>query len=292
MQAIMIVAHKNPEQILELCSLLKPEFNIYVHFDTKCPLSQDNINAFKKMNVNVYSKYSVKWGSYSICKAELLILKEALKNKDNAFFHLISGQDWPVKRISELKNFYKDNENIYLTCEPTEKITKNNERIIWWYKFYYCYDLINRRSIYGKAIHRILIFVQRLLHIDKLRTLPKELAIYSGSQWFDMPRHCVEYCLDYVDKHPEYEKFFSTSFCSDEAFFQTIIMNSPLKDKVVSDNHRYVLWTSKHGSYPAILDIDDVSSVQTGNYHFARKIDSRFSREFMDTFSNGKPEDH
>ena len=102
MQAIMIVAHKNPDQVLELCKLLKKTFNVYVHFDSKCHLSDDNIEKFKNAGINIYSHYSVNWGSYNICKVELLLLREALKNKDNTYFHLISGQDWPTDNIKSI----------------------------------------------------------------------------------------------------------------------------------------------------------------------------------------------
>ena len=112
------------------------------------------------------------------------------------------------------------------------------------------------------------------------------MELYCGSQWFDIPRYCAEYCVNYIDNNPWYEKFFSTSFCSDEAFFQTIVLNSPMKDKVVQNNHRYIIWKAKHNSRPAILDSQDIEPVQKGDYHYARKIDSKFSREFMDAFSD------
>ena len=59
-----------------------------------------------------------------------------------------------------------------------------------------------------------------------------------------------------------------------------------MKDKVVQNNHRYIIWKAKHNSRPAILDSQDIEPVQKGDYHFARKIDSKFSREFMDAFSD------
>ena len=286
MQAIMIVAHKDPDQVLELCKLLKKTFNVYVHFDSKCHLSDDKVEKFKNAGINIYSHYSVNWGSYNICKVELLLLKEALKNKDNTYFHLISGQVWPTDNIKSIEKFYSENKNIYLTYKLTKDIFKEHEYVIWWYKFYYFYDRINRRSLFGKIIHRVLIYSQRLLHINKLKILPKNMELYCGSQWFGIPRYCAEYCVNCIDNNPWYEKFFSTSFCSDEAFFQTIILNSPMKDKVVPNNHRYILWKNKHNSRPAILDTEDIETVQKGDYHFARKIDPKFSREFMDAFSD------
>ena len=55
---------------------------------------------------------------------------------------------------------------------------------------------------------------------------------------------------------------------------------------MIQNNHRYIIWKAKHNSRPAILDSQDIETVQKGDYHFARKIDSKFSREFMDAFSD------
>ncbi|MGJ3954334.1 glycosyltransferase, partial [Limosilactobacillus mucosae] len=69
MQAVLILAHKNIDQVIELSQRLSSCFNVYIHFDKKVSLSEKQELSLKKLNVNFFSKYDVKWGSYSIVRA-------------------------------------------------------------------------------------------------------------------------------------------------------------------------------------------------------------------------------
>ena len=64
-----------------------------------------------------------------------------------------------------------------------------------------------------------------------------------------------------------------TGFCPDEFWVQTILYNSPYRERIVQDYHRYILWNEQHGSYPAILDESNYTDILKGDYHFMRKID-------------------
>ena len=105
MQAVLILAHKNIDQVVELCQLLKPYFEIYIHFDKKVELTSQQRTELEKNDVKYYSKYNVKWGSYSIVRATVLLMKKALMNKKINYFHLISGQDWPMQSPEKIYNF-------------------------------------------------------------------------------------------------------------------------------------------------------------------------------------------
>jgi len=71
------------------------------------------------------------------------------------------------------------------------------------------------------------------------------------------------------------------SFCSEEIYFQTIIMNSPFSDKVINNNLRYIKWEYKNGSMPAILDEEDYEEVEKSNQLFARKIEYPVSMKLV-----------
>ena len=77
-------------------------------------------------------------------------------------------------------------------------------------------------------------------------------------------------------------KVMRTGFCSDEMFFQTILVNSmTFKNQIVNDNLRYISWTRKNNSFPAILDIDDFQNITKNDICFMRKIDFSISRELL-----------
>jgi len=69
------------------------------------------------------------------------------------------------------------------------------------------------------------------------------------------------------------------SFCSEEIYFPTVIMNSGFATKIINDNLRYIDWTSKRGGSPAILDKSDFPKLISSNKLFARKFDNHESNE-------------
>jgi len=95
---------------------------------------------------------------------------------------------------------------------------------------------------------------------------------YGGSSWLSITGGCLEYILVYLEENPDYTNLFRNSICSDELFFQTILLNSIYKEKIVNDNKRYIKWN--HGnSSPKTLTIDDYNEILLSKKLWARKLD-------------------
>ena len=121
-----------------------------------------------------------------------------------------------------------------------------------------------------------------MLRINKFKKLGINLEIYSGENWVDMPRDAVEYCINYLESHPNLLKMLQTGCFSDEFWMQTILCNSPeFKQRIVKNHHRYIKWQKQHGSYPAILDMSDFDNIINGDYIFARKFENPYSDELI-----------
>lgn len=168
---------------------------------------------------------------------------------------------------------------------------KTGEPEIWWTKYYFNYDQINRRTFRGKVYHRLLLLVQTILRINKLKKYGvSETEIYAGQQWIDIPRDALEYLLNYYQNNPKWEKIFSTSFCSDEMWAQTILCNSKFKDRIDRNIHHYINVITVHGSTnPAVLTENDYSKIIKGNYWWGRKIElPKSSRllEMLDSYND------
>ena len=282
MQAVLVVAHKDAEQIIELSKILTRKFEVYIHFDTKYCIPKEAAEILKSMaHVHLFQKIAVNWGGYSIAEAELVLLREAMKNPDISYFHIISGQDWPVRSPEEIYDFYEGTDRIYMTYAEAETVTKSGESTIWWQKYYFYYDNIKRKTIWGKIYHRFSLMWQTAKRTDKFKDLGISLKIYEGSNWCDLPRYAVEYLLRYMEENPNYEKMLRTGFCSDEFICQTALCNSPYKKKIEKKIHRYILWKKKYESYPAILDETDLPAIEAGEYHFTRKIDLKISEKLI-----------
>lgn len=287
MQAVLILGHKNVNQIILLCRNLCRYFDVYLHMDSKAMVSLENKKILKNLGVHYYSKYNVKWGSYSIVLATITLMKEALKNKDNQYFHLISGQDWPMEDLKVIYNRFQKDNKIYMNYFRAKDTVKAGENLLWWVKLYFNYDLINRRSTFGKVYHRILITLERLLHVNKLKRYNlNDAYIYAGEEWVDIPRDALKYAIREYDNNESLQSVFSTSFCSDEMWLQTILCNSFYLSRIEKNTHRYISWEHRNGSYPAILDENDFSKIKKGDYWWGRKIDLPCSNRLIRLLNN------
>lgn len=282
MQAILILAHKNIGHVTKLATILHNNFEVYIHFDKKMNIPENYKQILDKKNIHYISKIDVHWGSWSIGAATVLLMKEVLKNRQIEYIHVISGQDWLTIPSKNIYDKFIDNDRIYMTYSKAKNVKKKGESIILWQKYYFNYDKINRRSTFGKIYHRGLLLIQSLLRINKFKKLGINLEIYSGENWVDMPRDAVEYCINYLESHPNLLKMLQTGCFSDEFWMQTILCNSPeFKQRIVKNHHRYIKWQKQHGSYPAILDMSDFDNIINGDYIFARKFENPYSDELI-----------
>ncbi|MCI2030944.1 MULTISPECIES: beta-1,6-N-acetylglucosaminyltransferase [Limosilactobacillus] len=277
MQAILIIAHKDIDQVIELSKKLRPTFKVIIHFDKKAPVSEAQKQKLQQLGVDYFSTISVHWGSWSIGQVAVELMRRAMQDPEIDYVHLISGQDWPLKPIEEINNFYKENDNIYLRYYKAD-VKKGRDNALNWQKFYYNYDKIDRHSLFGKVYNRLSTWIQSLLRVNKLKKLGINLEIYTGANWCDLPRDAVEYCLDYFDNHENFRKMLKTGSFSDEFWVQTIICNTPqFKSRLQYDYHRFIKWEHIHNSFPAILDERDYKAIKKSNAMFGRKFESPYS---------------
>lgn len=284
MQAVLILAHKNAEQVYKLAEFLSKRFYVYIHFDAKYNIPQNFLDLFNNSEkVFLIERMNVNWGGYSIVSATQMLFRDVLKNDFIDYVHVISGQDWPVVDVDMIYDFFDKNAKIYMNYQEAYNIRKSFEKIIWWQKFYFDYDnsFVSRKSLLGKVYHRIMILLQMIVGVDKFKKLNIALQIYSGSQWVSMPRYAIQYCVDFIEQNPNYEEMFKSGFCSDEFWMQTILCNSQYRTNIVNNNFRYINWTKKYSNYPGILDEDDYKNIKLGTYFFARKIDFSISEKLL-----------
>ncbi len=270
--AILITAYKNVHQIIDIVTYFDDRFHFYIHFDKKqLPRDIDSLKVFS--NVSVFSPYTVNWGSINHLKAILFLCKEALKDPENDYFHLISGQDFPTQPLA---TFFDARllENNYLQyfSLPTKGWSGNGglDR----YAFYHIYDWVQGNKTTTNLWNRRFVKLQKFLKI-KRRNAAKQLGpLYGGGTWWSLQRRTLEYVI----YHPEQDTFLKRlkyCFCSEELYFQTVLLHSPFAPYITNDNLRYIDWESMRGGCPAFLDATDYEKIKQQYTLFARKIDER-----------------
>lgn len=290
MQAIIITAYRDLEQVHELADLLSERFEVYIHVDKR--VSQSDLKKSGLLGqhkgehkVSVYQKFRVNWGSPNHLWSILYCIKEALKNPETTYFHIISGEDFPVRNVEQIYDFFEHEERVfcdfsYLNCKK-----ENKKRIQRWQSTYSFLNVFDYKNMTQKIVVKLMVLFQTCIGINRLEQINLELA--QGLVWGGYPRKAIEYCMEYAYENPEFLVFLEYGHAPEEFFFATIFLNSDYwKGKVAGKNYRYISWEKRNGSYPAILDESDIAKIQQGDYMFARKVRRPISSAMLEKINS------
>ena len=268
MTAYLILAFKNPPQLARLVSRLNNRNStVFIHIDKKIDISPF-LFISRYQNVRFLSnRFKIVWGGYSITECIISGMKEILEEGNYTHIVSMSGQDYPIRPVYQFEELLADNKDCSFMYTEQKTPASN-----WWkyavrrYTYYYLSDFDFR----GK----------RFLHKIGRKILPKRNFLYPHYQLFGGPgstfcalsREACEYIVSFMEGNKMGRNFVKYTFASDEFWFQTILMNSSLRFKVINSQLWYMEWdgSSKH---PRILTIMDYGKIISSGLYFARKFD-------------------
>lgn len=269
--AHLILAHKCPDQVYRLANKLQDaETDVYIHIDKKSHL----LFTLFKLPANtilIKNTVSVTWAGYSMVSATLNGLKEILDSGTHYdHIHITSGQDYPIKSNSEIKELFEKNKGkLFVKYLPVgnewpDGITRITQ--------YHLTDI----NLPGKYK------LQNLINF----LAPKRKFLFNWkavgkSQWITINTPAAKYIIDTLNKHPEIERFFKLSWAPDEIIFHTILYNSDYREHIINDDLTYMDWT-KGGASPKVLGMDDKTTLQQSEALFARKFDVDVDKNILD----------
>lgn len=272
--AYLIMAHKQVELLSKLIYLLDDYDNdIYLHLDRKMKI--DNKDLFKifpkRSKLYIIKRENVNFGGYSQIELELELLKNAMNIEEYDYYHLLSGQDLPIKTNRQINDFlYKNKEKSFVKFDKEQNYDKFIPRV----KYYHVFQekLSEKNEIFKYcfiAIEKFLLKLQKIIKIDRIKNSSK--IYHKGDNWFSITNELAKYL---IEKESEIKKEYKYTMCADEIFLQTIICNSDLKNKKLykNENLRYIDW--KRGK-PYIWKNNDLNELMgtQNNFLFARKFD-------------------
>ncbi|MBD3627941.1 beta-1,6-N-acetylglucosaminyltransferase [Cyclobacterium sp.] len=280
--AILFLAYKNVDHLVEYINLLDDDFLFYIHLDKKSKLKKNAVEKLSRQkNVVIISrKYAVNWGGLNLLKALLLLAKEAVKNKEIGYLHSMSGQDFPIKSSQEIKDFYeKHNGKQFMEhfALPSSRWAGGGLNRL---NYYNPYDLFNRKTKSGAKLISACLKIQKFFHIKRkpFIAFPK---LYGGSVWWSLSSDCVRYVLDQLAADPGILKRLHYTLCPEEMLFQTILMNSRFEPSITGNTMTMILWEHRNGNSPATLDKSDFPKLKTSAKLFARRFDYPASHELV-----------
>lgn len=257
--ALLIQAHQDISYFIKLAKI-QPNVNFYVHVDAKSDYFPDAETAQLANVFLLKDRITVRWGGFSQIEATLKLFETAFANEDNAYFHLVSGEDVVLQPFEVIEKQWQQRFDFraMMTCEIAPQ-----------YAYRFIMDSPHadsdwQRQLTGKIITKL------QQGVAKIKTYHS--PIYFGSQWFSVTREDWEKIVPFID---EYSDFFRHKLVPDEHFFQTLITEKLTNQiRLSNDNRRQIIFDKNvnNGNSPIYLDLLKLERAKFDGYWFARKV--------------------
>lgn len=299
----IILAHKNPKQVFRLINrLADDQSKFFVHVDLKIDLKDFKILESCKNTTIIKERENCIWGDYSIVKATLHLLKNAVEFGNKGFTILLSGQDYPIKSNKIINQFltdYRDYNFIDILPIADKWSQKMVRDKVENYHFIHSENKSDSNS-YAPFFHSTIKDKARtLFHLlkgrmkqetfRKLLHLPKRIPLfknqYGGSQWWAFNEISTKILYDFVlENYEELESYYHYTSAPDEIFFQSVLMNliSANASIKIKPSLTYVNWVRKNVALPVTFNINDFAELSETKDLWARKFDVDYDGEILD----------
>ncbi|MBN8702666.1 MAG: hypothetical protein J0M08_06350 [Bacteroidetes bacterium] len=279
----LVLIHRYQEQASKLIeTLIKNDVQLFIHVDLK---SEETYNfLYRKYNSNskiIFTKrYKVYWGSFNQIKATLELITTAVAKSKCSYYSLISGQDFPIKKITEFASFLEQHKGqeflSHFKLPNTANWGENGglERL-----YYYWIDILSQRHSY--KYNKLNALIHKLQDITGIKR-KLNYNFYGGPNWFTLSHEALQYVCEYVKDNPKYLQRFKYTSTADEIFIQTILLNSAFADKITNDDLRYINWATGP-EYPKILRDEDYTLLTNApSKFFGRKFDCQIDNTIIE----------
>ncbi len=280
--AYIILAHKLPAQLIRLIKKLNaPSATFLVHIDKKADADvyEKVREAFTEArNVHFLERHSRYYGDYNHVRATLDGIQKMIELAvEYDYVLLLTGQDYPLRSNRQLQDFFRESQEksfMEYFLLPSNRWGDENgglDRINYWHLHWRGSEFayLKRSRLLRLIPDSIWNLLSRIFHFQ--RTLPEGFKWYGGSAYWCLSRACIEYVDEFVRNNRDFVQFFEHAKIAEETFFQTVLLNSPLKDQIIDDNLRFIDWSDSR--HPAILKEVDFERFFDSSKLFARKFD-------------------
>ena len=275
--AYLIMAHGDWDLLNDLIKCIDDERNeIFLHVDKKAAFDPAVIRLPQKAKYTLIPRRKVTWGGFSMILTELDLLSAAVERGGFAYYHLLSGQDLPLKGQDYIHRFFDEhNGNSFIRFDPEAE--KNKVYEIRVKQYHFLQDVTGRTPgpWFGmlRKIEKISLKVQKILGVDRLARYPGKM--YKGTNWFSITHEMAQYV---ISQRKHIVKWFRFTLCADELFLHTVAMQSPMRDTIIDDSLREIDW--KRGQ-PYTYRKEDEKMLSDSPKLFARKFSTDVDNEII-----------
>jgi hypothetical protein len=270
--AYLIRAHHRPEQLVRLVErLTTPTTSFFVHVDGRAPgvvYEAARAGLAGRDDVHWVPRVDSYYSGFSLVRSVVAGLDEVQRKGTPAHTVLLSGQCYPLRPAAEIESA--------LAGRPGESLVERfhlpSER---WADEDGGLDRVRYR--YFERVR----FRTRTLRLPLLRrSFPAGLEPWGGSAWCVLSGEAVATLLAFHHERPDAWSFFRRVKTPDEMFVQTVLMSSPLRDRVANETVHHIEWPG--GSHPRTFTSADFDRLAASGKLFARKFDVARDAEILD----------
>lgn len=295
--AFLVLVHDHPELLLRIVRRLRaPWTTILIHVNRR--VDQSPFAAALEGEPVVFmpqdKRVNVLLGSVSLAVAMLRLMKLALVSTSADRLCLISGVDYPVRSLDNLRRaLATDTQLLRIDRELDFRGTRDWDLNVR-HPHFDGVALLNARE--GPPLLRPLRRVVSRIARQVERRPPGDLPLYQGSTWCSLTRDAAESVLAYVQARPEFMRWCRFARCPEEFIVHSILKSGPFAGQIAQDltlpgssvgsaQHlhgiHYIDW-SETGWSPKALDLNDLPRIQDSSALFARKVHPERSRDLLD----------
>ncbi|TCO74230.1 DUF5928 domain-containing protein [Rhodovulum euryhalinum] len=268
--AYILLCHKAPDEIIAQVGQLTAAGDLVaIHFDARAPVGEYlKIRAALDANPSVvFATRRVKcgWGEWSLVAATLAALKAAEAAFPRAtHFYMLSGDCMPIKTAEYAHAFLDSEDADYIESldffeSDWIKTGIKSERLVYRHMF----NERRQPRLFYAALE-----TQKRLGLT--RTIPADLQVMIGSQWWCLRRRTVEAVLDFIAARPDVVRFFRRTWIPDETFFQTLVRHLVPGTEIRPRTLTFLMF-SDYGM-PVTFYNDHYDLLLAQDFLFARKI--------------------
>lgn len=280
MHAVLITAYTDFPSLVRLVRRLdRGFFKVFVHVDRRSAIGAGEIEELRRLGASVTRRHRIRWGSIAHLTAILDLLQSAVREGGADYYHLVSGQDYPLFPAAEFVR--RCDGRIFMNFQP---LSDSDEHVRNRYELHNPFYFLQTGPRATNRLYRYVdaasLWLQKRLGKRRQKLGPFD-TLYKGIVWMSFPAIAAEKVVSDATAEALFRAL-RTAYVPEEVFFQTCLLNSDLSGRVVNDDLRYTDWTRRDGSVPAFLDERDADAVLGSNALFARKMRSDVSAGLLD----------
>lgn len=268
MIAYFMLIHRYPNQFKRLFKSIYHEKNYYIiHIDKRASRKIfDEINLFlgDYGNASILESKEAIWGGYSLVDAQLRGIENLVTSGGTwDYFINLSGQDFPLKSQEFIMGYLSG----FDCCEFIK--------------------VVNQNLIRPETMHRIKDYVEEIdgelvISSTSNRNFLTGVTPYIGNQWMILSKNFCEF-ITYSPELAVFKEFYRNTLIADESFFQTVLMNTTFKSRIIYDDKREIDWieSSDIKLRPRDFLTNDSKMLINSKNLFARKFDENIDDEIL-----------